>query len=66
MFAHLPQLFAIFASVLGLPENQLTPESRIGLLSLLHSLSTQRQDLFNQALASLPEGDRAKLMEALK
>jgi len=66
MFAHLPQLFAIFASVLGLPENQLTPESRIGLLSLLHSLSTQRQDLFNQALASLPEGDRAKLMGALK
>jgi len=66
MFAHLPQLFAIFASVLGLPENQLTPESRIGLLSLLHSLSTQWQDLFNQALASLPEGDRAKLMGALK
>lgn len=66
MFAHLPQLFAIFASVLGLPETQLTPETRVGLLSLLHSLSTQRQDLFNQALASLPEGERAKILAAMK
>jgi len=65
MFSNLPRLFSIFSSVLGEPDTQLAPASRVGLLSLIQSVSAQRNDLFTQALASLSEFERGVLAKAL-
>ena len=65
MFSNLPRLFSIFAAVLGEPDTQLVAPTRVGLLSLIQSVSAQRNDLFTQAVASLSEYERSVLAKAI-